>query len=47
MVTHRLRRWPNINPTLGERIVIAGLLLLLYIIIKITFYIDHDVRFTN
>ena len=24
MLTHRLRRWPNIEPTLGERLVFAG-----------------------
>ena len=26
MLGHRLRRWPNIKPTLGERLVPAGLL---------------------
>ena len=25
MLAHRLRRWPNIEPTLGQRIVFAGL----------------------
>ena len=25
MWTHRLRHWPNIVPTLGERLVFAGL----------------------
>ena len=25
MLVHRLRRWPNIVPTLGERVVFAGL----------------------
>ena len=25
MLTHRLRRWPNINPTLGRGIVLAGI----------------------
>ena len=24
MLVHRLRRWPNIDPTLGERIVFVG-----------------------
>ena len=24
MLTHRLRRWPNSVPTLGERLVFAG-----------------------
>ena len=24
MLVHRLRRWPNIVPALGERLVIAG-----------------------
>ena len=25
LLAHRLRRWPNINPTLGERLVFAGI----------------------
>ena len=25
MLAHRLRRWSNINPALGERLVFAGL----------------------
>ena len=24
MLVHRLRRWPNINPTLGQGFVVAG-----------------------
>ena len=24
MLVHRLRRWPNIKPTLGQRILFAG-----------------------
>ena len=24
MLAHRLRRWPNINPALGERLVFGG-----------------------
>ena len=23
MLAHRLRRWPNINPTIGQRLVFA------------------------
>ena len=25
MLCHRLRRWPNINPALAERLVLAGM----------------------
>ena len=25
MLVHRLRRWPNINPALGERLLFAGM----------------------
>ena len=27
MLAHRLRRWPNIVPTLGKRLVFAGIYL--------------------
>ena len=30
MLAHRLRRWPNIKPTLVQRPVIAGIILLYY-----------------
>ena len=28
MLAHRLRRWPNIKPTFGQRLVLAGIIVL-------------------
>ena len=38
MLGQRLRRWPNILPTLGERLVLAGLVKKVHSIPTVKFY---------
>ena len=40
MLAHRLRRWTNIKPTLGQRLVFAGF----FIMVNLTRYVDTEIQ---
>ena len=45
MLVQRLRRWPNIKPSLGERFVVSGILQRRYAVSSAAFLSSHFSRF--